>query len=81
MTRVKLIMPKLGMTMTNGTICEIKCQKGDFIKAGETIMEFETEKLTEPIVAPFDGYVVELLAQVDDEIDCGKSVCVFADQL
>ena len=77
----KLLMPKLGLTMTAGTISQINYQVGDFVKAGEAVMEFETEKLTEPIAAPFDGYVVELLAQVDDEVDCGKPVCVFADKL
>lgn len=77
----KLLMPKLGLTMTAGTITRINYQERDFVKAGETVMEFETEKLTEPIVAPFDGYVTELLVQVDDEVDCGNPVCVFSDKL
>ena len=76
----KLKMPKLGMTMTFGTISEIHYQAGAFVKAGESIMDFETNKLTGSIEAPFDGYVTEILTEVDEDVECGEAVCTFSDQ-
>jgi len=76
----KLKMPKLGMTMTFGTICKINHAAGDFVKAGEPILEFETNKLSDKVEAPFDGYVKEILVELDDDVECGEPVCVFGDQ-
>lgn len=80
MNTVNLIMPKLGLTMTDGTITAIHYKEGDFIKAGEPIIEFETNKLTDQITAPADGYIVKILVQEGDEVECGKPVCIFSTQ-
>ena len=76
----KLKMPKLGLTMTFGTICNINHRAGEFVKAGEPVVEFETNKLTDHVAAPFDGYVKEILVELDDDVECGEPVCVFSDQ-
>ena len=75
-----LIMPKLGLTMESGTITNILHGQGDFVNESETILEFETEKLTNEIVAPFDGYVKEILVAVEDEVEVSKPLCIFSDE-
>lgn len=77
----KLKMPKLGMTMTFGTISAINHKPGEFVKAGASIVDFETNKLTGSIEAPFDGYVTEILAELDDDVECGEAVCTFSNKL
>lgn len=74
-----LTMPKLGLTMESGTITNILHGPGDFVKEGEAILEFETEKLTNEIAAPFDGYIKEILVEVDDEVEVAKPLCIFSD--
>ncbi len=74
-----LTMPKLGLTMESGTITNILHRPGDFVKEGEAILEFETEKLSNEITAPFDGYVKEILVEVDADVEVSKPLCVFSD--
>ena len=44
-------MPKLGMTMTEGTISEWKKKEGDAVAVGDPIFDVETDKLTNTIHA------------------------------
>ena len=43
-------MPKLGMTMTEGTISEWKKKEGDAVAVGDPLFDVETDKLTLPAV-------------------------------
>ena len=76
-----IAMPKLGLTMESGTIAQILRKPGDLVKEGETILEFETEKLQEAIVAPFDGYVKEILVEEGQELAIAEPLVVFADEM
>ena len=40
----KLVMPKLGLSMTEGTIIKWLKKEGDAIEKGEGVLEIETEK-------------------------------------
>ncbi len=42
---VEVVMPKFGLTMTEGTIQKWFISDGDTIKAGEAVFEVETEKV------------------------------------
>ena len=39
-------MPKLGLTMTEGTITEWRKKEGEVVKSGEILYVIETEKVT-----------------------------------
>ena len=43
---MQIIMPKLGLTMTHGTITEWLKAPGDAVKAEEALCAYETEKVT-----------------------------------
>ncbi len=43
MSEVKVIMPKLGLTMTKGTITEWKKQEGKSVKKDEVMVELLEE--------------------------------------
>jgi len=66
----KVIMPKLGLTMTDGTIVKWFKKEGDPIKAGEVLLEVSTEKLTNEIEASFSGIVVKLCAEEGATVPC-----------
>ena len=76
----KAIMPKLGLTMTEGTITEIFVKEGDYVNEGDVIMTFETNKVTDQIVAPVSGYVLKVLVDVDDEVNVADPVCFIGEQ-
>jgi pyruvate dehydrogenase E2 component (dihydrolipoamide acetyltransferase) len=51
----EVVMPKLGLTMTEATIVEWCKQDGDHVEKGETLFVLESEKSTLEIEAPTTG--------------------------
>jgi pyruvate/2-oxoglutarate dehydrogenase complex dihydrolipoamide acyltransferase (E2) component len=41
---MNIVMPKLGLTMTEGTITRWLKAEGDVVQQGEILFEFESEK-------------------------------------
>ncbi len=76
MSEVKVIMPKLGLTMTKGTITEWKKQEGKSVKKDEVIAVIETEKIVTDIVSKKDGILKKILYSVGDEIPIGETIAI-----
>ena len=60
---VEVVMPKLGLTMTEGLIVNWLKKEGDAVKKGDGLLEIETEKLTNVIEAPADGVLLKIIGQ------------------
>lgn len=58
-----IVMPKLGLTMTEGRVGRWLKAPGDLVQAGEPILEVETEKLTVEVEAPASGILAHVLAE------------------
>ena len=56
----ELLMPKLGLTMTEGTIDEWKVKVGDEIHKGDIIYSVATDKLTNDVEADADGFLLKI---------------------
>ena len=54
---VKIIMPKSGVTMTEGMIVKWRKKEGDRVKEGEVVVEIMTDKVTYEVEAPADGVI------------------------
>ena len=54
---VPVVMPKLGMVMSEGTLTRWTRAKGEAVRAGEVIAEIETEKISYELEATADGIV------------------------
>lgn len=76
---VEVVMPKFGLTMTEGTIQQWFKAEGDTIAAGEALFEVETEKVLYEIEAPADGTVAKLLYAVEAVVGVGLPVAVLAE--
>lgn len=76
---VEVVMPKFGLTMTEGTIQQWFKAEGDAITAGEALFEVETEKVLYEIEAPADGTVAKLLYAVEAVVGVGLPVAVLAE--
>ena len=74
---MQIIMPKLGLTMTHGTITEWLKAPGDAVKAEEALCAYETEKVTLELAAPEDGVLAEILARAGTTVPAGAAVCEF----
>ena len=54
---IPVVMPKLGMVMSEGTLTRWTRAKGEAVQAGEVIAEIETEKISYELEATADGIV------------------------
>ena len=57
----EIVMPKFGLTMTEGLITAWHRKPGDALKAGDLLFEVETEKVTNEVEASVDGVLEEIL--------------------
>ena len=57
---VEIIMPQLGLTMTEGTITRWFKQVGEAVKRGELFFEVATDKITNQIEATAEGILLEI---------------------
>ncbi len=56
-------MPKLGLTMTEGTVQEWKKNEGDTVARGDIILVVATDKLTYEVESPEEGILLKILVQ------------------
>jgi pyruvate dehydrogenase E2 component (dihydrolipoamide acetyltransferase) len=69
----EVLIPKLGMTMTEGTVAEWHVTDGAEVKQGEPIYRLETEKIEMEIEAEASG-IVRLVAPEGATLECGQVV-------
>ncbi len=72
-----VFMPKLGMTMTAGTIVRWNKQNGEMVTAGEPLCEVETDKLNNEIEAGATG-ILTIIAQEGEELGVGAILAQIA---
>lgn len=66
----ELVMPKLGLTMTEGTIENLMVKEGDEVSVGDVVAEISSEKLTSEVEANADGTIIKLVAKEGDTVAC-----------
>ena len=71
-----LRIPKLGSTMTSATVNKWYKKEGDAVKVDEPVLAVETDKISNDIVSPVDGYLLKILVNEDEERGIGVSVCI-----
>ncbi|QIL80393.1 2-oxo acid dehydrogenase subunit E2 [Diaphorobacter sp. HDW4A] len=72
--RRELLVPKLGLTMTEGTLVEWMVKPGEAFKAGQSIFVVESEKAANEIGAEADGVMLESVAEVGATLPCGAVI-------
>jgi pyruvate dehydrogenase E2 component (dihydrolipoamide acetyltransferase) len=71
---VEIVMPKLGLTMTEGLIVEWRKKEGDPVKKGDILFVLETEKVTYEVEAPEDGSIGKILVKEQETVPVGAIV-------
>ncbi len=74
-----VVMPKLGLTMTEGLVSRWLKAEGDAVKEGEPLFEVETDKLTNTIEATASGTLLKILAKEGDTLPCLAGVAVIGE--
>ena len=69
-------MPKLGESITEGTIVSWSVQVGDVIREDDVLFEVDTAKVSAEIPSPVAGRIVEILFKEGDTVAVGTVVAV-----
>lgn len=75
----EVLMPKMGLTMTEGTIEEWKKKEGDAVKAGDVLYSVATDKLTNDVECDTDGTLLKILFGEGETVAC-KTVVAYIGQ-
>jgi pyruvate/2-oxoglutarate dehydrogenase complex dihydrolipoamide acyltransferase (E2) component len=74
--RVRVRLPKIGMTMEEATVVRFCCQPGESFRAGDPLYEIETEKVSQEVTATADGVMLEHCVAEGEDVAVGAHVCV-----
>jgi pyruvate dehydrogenase E2 component (dihydrolipoamide acetyltransferase) len=73
---VKIEMPKLSDTMTEGTLVKWHKQIGDTVEIGDVLADIETDKATMEMEAFDDGVLTDILVQAGEKAEIGATLAV-----
>ena len=74
-----VLMPKLGMSMTEGTVLEWNAEPGDHVEKGDILLVIESEKAQVELEATDSGILRHLYIQPDETVPCGTLLAVLTD--
>ena len=73
---VDVVMPQMGVSVSEGTITRWAKQVGDTIAADETIVEISTDKVDTEVPSPASGVVREVLAEEGETVPVNTRIAV-----
>jgi pyruvate dehydrogenase E2 component (dihydrolipoamide acetyltransferase) len=76
MAQVEVTMPKMGESITEGTIITWHKQPGDTIDQDETLLEIGTDKVDTDVPSPAGGVLKEILVAEGDTVDVGTAIAI-----
>ena len=71
MSRVELIMPKMGESVSEATIISWTKEVGEIVELDETIVEIATDKVDSEVPSTHEGKLIEKLFEADDIVQVG----------
>ena len=74
----KVVLPKWGMGMNEGTILKWLKSEGDVVAEGEPIVEIESAKAVEQAPAPESGLLVKILVPEGQTVETYTTLAVIA---
>jgi len=78
MSKFELKMPKMGESITEGTIINWLVNEGDTFEEGDIILEVATDKVDNEVPAPASGTMVETKFQAKDVVKVGEVIAILA---
>jgi pyruvate/2-oxoglutarate dehydrogenase complex dihydrolipoamide acyltransferase (E2) component len=75
----EVIMPALGMAQETGLIVAWLKQPGEIVKAGDPLMEVETDKAVMEVAAQADGFLTNVRASAGDTVPVGDVVALISE--
>jgi 2-oxoglutarate dehydrogenase E2 component (dihydrolipoamide succinyltransferase) len=67
-------MPKMGISVSEGTILEWRKQPGDWVEADETLADVTTDKVDVEIPSPASGRLARIVVDAGDTVGVGEPI-------
>ncbi len=76
---VSVTMPRLGESVTEGTVTRWLKKEGDHVDADEPLLEVSTDKVDTEVPSPAAGTVLSIKVQEDETVEIGVELAVIGD--
>jgi pyruvate dehydrogenase E2 component (dihydrolipoamide acetyltransferase) len=73
-TAVDVVMPQMGVSVSEGTITKWLKQQGEQIEADEPLLEISTDKVDTEVPSPASGTVTQILVQEGETVEVGTKL-------
>ncbi|MDQ2983422.1 MAG: 2-oxoglutarate dehydrogenase, E2 component, dihydrolipoamide succinyltransferase [Actinomycetota bacterium] len=73
-TAVDVVMPQMGVSVSEGTITKWLKQEGEQIEADEALLEISTDKVDTEVPSPASGTVTQILVQEGETVEVGTKL-------
>jgi pyruvate dehydrogenase E2 component (dihydrolipoyllysine-residue acetyltransferase) len=77
-TAVEVVMPQMGVSVSEGTITKWLKSEGEEIAADEALLEISTDKVDTEVPSPATGVIQQILAQEGETVAVGTKIAVIA---
>jgi pyruvate dehydrogenase E2 component (dihydrolipoamide acetyltransferase) len=73
-TAVDVVMPQMGVSVSEGTITKWLKQEGEHVDADEALLEISTDKVDTEVPSPAAGTVTQILVQEGETVEVGTKL-------
>jgi pyruvate dehydrogenase E2 component (dihydrolipoamide acetyltransferase) len=77
-TAVDVVMPQMGVSVSEGTITKWLKQEGEAVEPDEALLEISTDKVDTEVPSPAGGVIRQILAQEGETVAVGTKIAVIA---
>lgn len=73
---IDVVMPQMGVSVSEGTITKWLKQQGEQVEADEPLLEISTDKVDTEVPSPGSGVLTEILVEEGQTVDVGTKLAV-----
>ncbi len=77
-TQTEVVMPQMGVSVSEGTVTKWLKQVGDAIGRDEPLLEISTDKVDTEVPSPAEGVVAQILVQEGETVEVGTVLATIA---
>jgi pyruvate dehydrogenase E2 component (dihydrolipoamide acetyltransferase) len=75
-----VVMPKMGESITEGTVLRWLKKEGDAVAKDEPILEISTDKVDTEVPSPVAGTLLKMLVQENETVGVGTPVATIGEK-
>src|SRR5438094_8322366 len=75
-TAVDVVMPQMGVSVSEGTVTKWLKQEGEQVEADESLLEISTDKVDTEVPSPASGTLTQIIVQEGETVEVGTKLAV-----